>query len=137
MASGAFASYCLRVPDHNVFHFADAATGLRRLAEDRADVNAGSRLPATLTTSDITSATASLTEGQWVLNVDVTDRAAKRIQAFSEQHVGRMLAFLVDGQVHSTPRILDPITGKGFLIGRFDEANAERLASAINKGCKR
>jgi preprotein translocase subunit SecD len=90
-----------------------------------------------VTSADITGASASLTEGQWVLNLDVTDQGAKRIQDFSQQHVGRTLAFLVDGKVHRTPRILDPITGKGFLIGGFEQADAERLATAINNGCER
>jgi preprotein translocase subunit SecD len=61
-----------------------------------------------VTRADITGANASLTEGQWVLNVDVTDEAAQRIQDFSKQNVGRRMAFLVDGKVHRTPRVLDP-----------------------------
>ena len=102
----------------------------------------GTKIPLTrtplVTSADITGANASLTEGQWVLNVDVTDEAAKRVQDFSKQNVGRTMAFLVDGKVHNTPRILDPITGKGFLIGgAFKQADAERLATAINNGCKR
>ena len=89
-----------------------------------------------ITNADITGAKASLTEGQWGLNVDVSEQGAKRVQDFSKQNVGRTMAFLVEGKVHSTPRILDPITGKGFLIGTFDQAEAERLATAINNGCK-
>ncbi|HEX5436472.1 MAG TPA: hypothetical protein VFW98_04900 [Gemmatimonadaceae bacterium] len=77
-----------------------------------------------VTSADITGATASLTQGQWVLNLDVTDEAAKRIQDFSKQHVGRTVAFLVDGKVQSTPRIMDRITGKGFQIGGFKRADA-------------
>jgi preprotein translocase subunit SecD len=104
-------------------------------------LNDGTRIPLTrtplVTSADITGANASLTEGQWVLNVDVTDDAARRVQDFSRQNVGRTMAFLVDGKVHSTPRILDPITGKGFLIGGFEQADAERLATAIRNGCKR
>ena len=102
----------------------------------------GTKIPLTrtplVTSADITGANASLTEGQWVLNVDVTDEAAKRVRDFSKQNVGRTMAFLVEGKVHSTPRILDPITGKGFLIGgAFKQADAERLATAIRNGCKR
>jgi preprotein translocase subunit SecD len=89
-----------------------------------------------VTSADITGANASLTEGQWVLNVDVTDDAAHRVQEFSKQNVGRTIAFLVDGKVQRTPTILDPITGKGFLIGRFNQAVAEGLATAITNGCK-
>jgi len=90
-----------------------------------------------VTNADITGAKASLTEGQWVLDFAVTDEAAKRVQDFSKQHVGRTVAFLVDGKVHSTPRIRDRITGKGFQIGRFEQADAERLATTLNNGCKR
>lgn len=104
-------------------------------------LNDGTTIPLTgtplVTSADITGANASLTEGQWVLNVDVTDEAAQRVQDFSKQNVGRAMAFLVDGKVRRTPRILDPITGKGFLIGRFEQADAERLATAISNGCKR
>ena len=90
-----------------------------------------------LTSVDITGALASLTEGQYVLNVDLTVESAERVRLFSERNVGRTLAFLVDGQVLRTPTIRDPITGNGVLIGAFDRAQAERLADAINTGCKR
>ena len=90
-----------------------------------------------LTSADIAGAHASLTEGQYVLNVDVTVASAERVRLFSERNVGRTLAFLVDGQVLLTPTIRDPITGNGFLIGAFERAQAERLADAINTGCRR
>jgi len=89
-----------------------------------------------VTSADVTGAHVSLTEGQYVLNVDVTAEAAQRVQRFSERNVGRTLAFLVDGRVLRTPRIRDPITGSGFLIGAFERAEAERLAEAINDGCR-
>jgi preprotein translocase subunit SecD len=93
--------------------------------------------PPLVTSADVAGANASLTEGQWVLNLDVTDEAAKRVQEFSKQNVGRTMAFLIDGKVRSTPKILDPITGNGFLIGGFEQTDAERLATAIRDGCKR
>jgi preprotein translocase subunit SecD len=104
-------------------------------------LDGGTKIPLArtplVTSADVTGANASLTEGQWVLNLDLTDEAAKRVQVFSRQNVGRTMAFLVDGRVQSTPRIMDPITGKGFLIGGFKQADAERLATAISNGCKR
>jgi hypothetical protein len=36
-----------------------------------------------------------------------------------------------------TPMIKDPIIGTGLLIGAFEQAEAERLADAINTGCRR
>ena len=89
-----------------------------------------------VTSADVTGANASLTEGQYVLNVDVTPAAAKRVQSFSEKNVGRTLAFLVDGHVLRMPRLLDPITQNGFLIGAFERSEAERLAKAINANCR-
>jgi len=89
-----------------------------------------------VTSADITGAHPSLSGDEWVLNLDVTDAGAKRVQDFSKQHVGRTLALLAEGKVKSTPRIVDPITGKGVFIGQFDRAEAERLATAINDGCK-
>jgi preprotein translocase subunit SecD len=88
-----------------------------------------------LTSIDVAGAHASLTEGQYVLNLDMTAGAALRVQAFTEQHVGRTMAFLVDGRIIRTPTIKDPITGNGFLIGPFARAEAERLANALNGGC--
>jgi preprotein translocase subunit SecD len=95
-----------------------------------------SRTPL-VATGDITGATASETEGQWVLNFTVTDDAAKRVHEFSEQHVGRNLALVVDGKVHGTPRIAAAIIGNGYRIDGLNRADAERLAAAISNGCRR
>lgn len=89
-----------------------------------------------LTSIDVVGASASLTEGQYVLNIDVTAEAAIRVQVFSEQNVGQRMAFLVDGRIIQTPTIQDPITGNGFFIGAFERAEAERLADALNSGCR-
>jgi preprotein translocase subunit SecD len=64
-----------------------------------------SRTPL-VATRDITGATASQTDGQWILNYTVTDDAAKRVQEFTKQHVGRNLALVVDGK--STVRLESP-----------------------------
>ena len=94
-----------------------------------------SRTPL-VTTGDITGATASQTEDQWVLNFTVTDDAAKRVHEFSKEHVGRNLALVVDGKVHGTPRIAAAIIGNRYRIGDFTRADAERLATAISNGCR-
>ena len=95
-----------------------------------------SRTPL-VATGDITGATASRTDDQWVLNFTVTDDAAKRVQEFSKQNVGRNLALVVDGKVHGTPRIAAAIIGNGYRIDGFNQADAERLATAISNGCRR
>jgi len=95
-----------------------------------------SRTPL-VATGDITGATASQTEDQWVISFTVTDDAAKRVHEFSKQHVGRNLALVVDGKVHGTPRIAAAIIGNRYRIGGFNRADAERLATAISNGCRR
>ena len=95
-----------------------------------------SRTPL-VATGDITGATASLTGDEWVLNVTVTDEAAKRVHEFTKQHVGRNMALVVDGKVHGgTPRIAGAIIG-GYRIEGFNRSDAERMAAAITNGCRR
>ena len=89
-----------------------------------------SRTPL-VATGDITGASASLTEDQWVLNVTVTDDAAKRVHEVTKQHVGRNLAL-----VYGTPRIAAAVSGNKYQIGGFDQSRAEWMATAINNGCR-
>ena len=86
-----------------------------------------------LTNSDFIHATVSLTEGQWVLNLDMTGASAQRVQTFTKDNVGREMAFVVNGRVIRTPKIRDPIVGNGLLIGAFDRDEAQKLADAINQ----
>ncbi len=138
---------CLGCGTRAVQRAACPAIEVSAVADARTDstrpvtLNDSTTIPLTrtplVTSADITGANASLTDGQWVVNLDMTDEAAKRVQDFSKQHVGRTVAVLVDGKVLRMPRILDPITGNGFLIGGFERTDAERLATAISNGCKR
>lgn len=95
-----------------------------------------SRTPL-VATGDITGATASQTEDEWVLNFTVTDDAATRVHEYSKQHVGRNLALVVDGKVHGTPRIAAAIIGNRYQIDGLNRSDAERMASAISNGCRR
>ena len=88
-------------------------------------------------TGDITGASASQTKGQWAVNFTVTDEAAKRVHDFTQQHVGRNLALVVDGKAHGTPRIAGALIGNSYQIDGLDRADAGRLATAINNGCRR
>jgi len=92
-----------------------------------------SRTPL-VATGDITSARASQTNDQWVVNFTVTDDAAKRVYDYTQQHVGTHLALAVDGKANGTPRIAGAITG-GYRIDGLNRADAERLATAISNGC--
>jgi preprotein translocase subunit SecD len=95
-----------------------------------------SRTPL-VATSDITGATASQADGEWTLNFTVTDDAAKRVHDFTQQHVGRNLALVVDGKVRGTPRIASAIVGNRYRISGLNRTDAERMATAISTGCRR
>lgn len=86
-----------------------------------------------LTNNDFTHANVTLTEGQFVLNLDMTAESAKRVKMFTESNVGKEMAFLVNGRVIRTPKIRDPIVGNGFLIGAFGRDEAQKLADTINR----
>src|SRR3954463_10394851 len=89
-----------------------------------------SRIPL-VATGDITGATASRTGDQSVVNFTVTDDAAKRVHAFTQQHVGSKVALVVDGKTHGAPRIASAVVGNSYQIDGLNRADAERLATAI------
>jgi preprotein translocase subunit SecD len=95
-----------------------------------------SRTPL-VATGDITSASASQAEDQWAVNFTVTKDAAKRVHDFTQQHVGRKLALVVDGKARGTPRIASAVVGNSYRIDGLNRADAERLATAISNGCRR
>jgi len=60
---------------------------------------------ALLTTSDFAGATVSLTEGQIVLNLTLSPEGGARMRAFSQDHVGAEMAFIVDDKLIKLARI--------------------------------
>lgn len=95
---------------------------------------AGGRSPAIATQADVTGARVSVTEGQVVLNIDLSKGAGARLKQYTAGHVGSKMAFVFDGRVVQTPKILDPIQVDGFLVGPFERSDADRYASQINDG---
>ena len=137
LGCGAHAAQPAACPAIEMAAVADAPTdSTRTVALDDGKTLALTRTPV-VTSADITGARASQDNGQWVLQFDLTDEAAKRVQDFSKQHVGQTVALLLDGKVRGTPKIVGPLTGKGFQIGVSDRAEGERLATAVGNGCKR
>ena len=84
---------------------------------------------------DFTNANVTVTEGQVVLNIGLTPSSSKRWVDFTAKNVGSTVAFIVDDKVIRKPRIMDPNTGSGFLIGPFSRAEGQRLADSINHKC--
>jgi preprotein translocase subunit SecD len=125
-------------PSMEVTYVVDSSSRSARVFQTESGPVYTNREPL-LTLDDFTSANVSLTEGQIVLNVNLTERSGQRIQAFTRKHVGDHLAYVVNGRVVRIPKILDPVTGRGFLIGPFPKSEGQQLADAINgkaHGCK-
>jgi len=71
--------------------------------------------------------------GRPVINLEFTAEGQARFAEVTRAHVGRQLAFVVDGQVLSAPHINEPITGgKAVISGSFTREEAERLARSID-----
>ena len=119
-------------PTMEVSVLADTPAQAGRTFSSVEDTPVGVTATPLATMRDFTKATVSRTDGQIVLNVTLNPMAAQRVQAFSSRNVGKHLAFIVNRRVIQTPKILDPITGNGFLIAPFERDEAERLAASIN-----
>lgn len=64
-------------------------------------------------------------------NVTLTPAGAEEYEQISTENVGRTLAFIVDGKVLMTPKILDPVRAQGFLLTVETEAEAKELATKL------
>jgi hypothetical protein len=58
------------------------------------------------------------------------DGGAKMLRA-TQNHLGRPLAILVDGEVIAAPVVRSPTSTSGIISGNFTRAEAERIASGI------
>jgi preprotein translocase subunit SecD len=56
---------------------------------------------------------------------------AGRIERATSRHVGKPVAFLIDGKVVAVPTIRSPIRGQAQLSGDFTREEAERLATGM------
>lgn len=103
-----------------------------------ADTPTDSTKAVALGSGDITGARASQEGDGWAVKLTVNDAAAKRVEEFTRQHVGRDMAMVVDGKAHGgTPRITGAVTGNQYRIDASNRADAEQLATAIKNGCVR
>jgi len=91
-----------------------------------------------ITERQVTGAYVSLTEGQFVLNLDLTPAGGETMRQYTLTHVGSQMAFVVDGKLIKSARILDPLKGDGLLLGPFSKKRADALARVVNvskRGC--
>jgi len=73
--------------------------------------------------------------GQVVVNFELTDAGSRIFSDFTSQHVGEILAIVLDKKVISSPRIDSAITqGQGTITGDFTIESANQLAVQLRYG---
>jgi hypothetical protein len=86
-----------------------------------------------LSTEDILAAeVVDQPGGNFGLLVQVTEAAGERLRIATTNNLNKLLAIVVDGQVVSAPKIVDPIGGTRFTVsGDFTRESATELAEQI------
>jgi preprotein translocase subunit SecD len=60
-----------------------------------------------------------------------SEEAAARMLRATEQHLGRPLAILLDGELVAAPVVRSPISDSAVITGRYSRADAERIAAGV------
>ncbi|HEU5077563.1 MAG TPA: protein translocase subunit SecD [Opitutaceae bacterium] len=87
-----------------------------------------------MTGKHIRRAVASMDNyGGYQVNLSFDSEGTKEFAEVTTKNTGRLLGVVLDGKLYSAPRINDAITGGNAQItGRFDQAEAEKLANVLN-----
>ena len=93
-----------------------------------------------ITGSDVK--TASVQSGQddmgnkeYSVELDLTDEGAEKFAEATEANVGKQISIIYDGEVISSPRVNEAITGgQAYITGNFTYEEADNLASTIRIG---
>jgi preprotein translocase subunit SecD len=94
------------------------------------------RLPI-VTGQDLRNATPTpSTEypGQYQVNFSISTSAASRFGPFTESHIGKRMAIVLDHQVQSAPVIKGRIEDSGLIEGNFSQDSAKDLALVLRAG---
>jgi hypothetical protein len=86
-----------------------------------------------VTNGDIVSARVVQGGGPSEYGVDVEFNAsgAEKMRAATENHIGKQMAILLDGQTVATPVLRTPIGASARITGKFTRSQAERIANGI------
>lgn len=69
----------------------------------------------------------------WGLRILLTPAGGGKMRRWTTDHVGSRLALLVDGEVLSAPKVMEPIGEEITVSGSFSEAAARRMARQLGK----
>ncbi|OOL19686.1 preprotein translocase subunit SecD [Bombella intestini] len=93
--------------------------------EDRIDVDG----------ANLTDAAATMSEGQWVVELKFDNKGADDFARITTQNVGKPFAIVLDGRILTSPVINGPITaGQGIITGSFTARSASDLALLLRAG---
>jgi preprotein translocase subunit SecD len=70
----------------------------------------------------------------WVVSLTFESQGAQTWGEYTTNNVGKLVAFTLDGEVVSAPRINQPIFGPTSIEGQFNQADAEQLAGVLRYG---
>ncbi|TWF80930.1 preprotein translocase subunit SecD [Pseudonocardia hierapolitana] len=92
--------------------------------------------PSFLEGTEIASAQAqaNTTGVGWVVSLTFESLGAQTWGEYTTNNVGKLVAFTLDGEVVSAPRINQPIFGPTQIEGQFNQADAEQLAGVLRYG---
>jgi preprotein translocase subunit SecD len=92
--------------------------------------------PSFLEGTEIASAQAqqNTTGVGWVVSLTFEALGADVWGEYTTNNVGKLVAFTLDGEVVSAPRINQPIFGPTQIEGQFNQAEAEQLAGVLRYG---
>jgi preprotein translocase subunit SecD len=72
--------------------------------------------------------------GQYQVNFSISTAAASRFGPFTESHIGKRMAIVLDHQVQSAPVIKGRIEDSGLIEGNFSQDTAKDLALVLRAG---
>ena len=88
-----------------------------------------------MTGADLKSVLVQNQNGQWVITFELTTEGTAIFRDFTTNHVGDILAIVLDKKVISYPSINEPITdGQGSISGSFTQESANTLAVQLRYG---
>ncbi len=97
--------------------------------------------PAAVVGSDVAGATATISQtsqgqsnGQWVVEVNFTNRGQTKFTNLTAATTGKQVAIVLDGVVQSAPTINERIAGSAEISGSFDQKSANDLANILRYG---
>ncbi|MGF0101456.1 protein translocase subunit SecD [Bariatricus sp. SGI.019] len=93
-----------------------------------------------ITGSDVKTASAQsgqddMGNKEYSVELDLTDEGAEKFAEATEANVGKQISIIYDGEVISSPRVNEAITGgQAYITGNFTYEEADNLASTIRIG---